>query len=293
MPVKRNESAERAPDLAEVHLHPSAEHAARERDSMRTIVIRQGGAWAPMAVLSLCLLLLVAVLLGHKSLRGIDQKNQETAAAMAAFERKVEELESGLGFEAKRRYLLLGMRDHILKVNPRVSLRDAYDYARFAVEASEKYPAVDPLLLVAIGTVESGYETRSTSPADARGLYQIWPSTGRLLFRALGWEYDEAALFDPQKNTEAAALYLDILFAAYGDPQLALAEYNGGPLNAGYFRAHVGALANETRDYVPRVLALYTRLKEQFARGLDLAPEAMHRDGQRAGKTLAGAASGH
>ena len=43
-----------------------------------------------------------------------------------------------------------------------------------------------------------------------------------------------------EKNTEAAALYLDILFTTYSDPQLVLAEYNGGPLNAGYFRAGVG-----------------------------------------------------
>ena len=66
---------------------------------------------------------------------------------------------------------------------------------------SEKYPAVDPLLLLAIGTVESGYDPQATSRADARGLYQIWPSTGRLLLRALGWNYDEAALYDPEKNT--------------------------------------------------------------------------------------------
>ena len=151
-------------------------------------------------------------------------------------------------------------------MNPRASLADAYLYARLALEASEKYPAVDPLLLLAIGTVESGYDPQAKSHADARGLYQIWPSTGRLLARSLGWNYDEATLYDPEKNTEAAALYLDILFAAYNDPHMVLAEYNGGPLNAGYYRADVGALAAETRSYVPRVLELYARLKDQFER---------------------------
>ncbi len=286
----RNEPVERPIELGELRLASKTEprEPRSEPREGRTIVIRQGTAWTSMAFLCLCLLLLSAVLMGHKALRGIDRQNQDTAAAMVAFERKVQQLESGLGFEAKRRHLLLGMRDHILKVNPRVSLSDAYNYARFALEASEKYPAVDPLLLLAIGTIESGYDPQSTSPADARGLYQIWPSTGRLLLRARGWDYDESTLYDPQKNTEAAALYLDILFAAYGDPQLVLAEYNGGPLNAGYFRARVGALADETRDYVPRVIALYGRLKEQFEKGIDFRPEAMHRDGQRAGKTLVG-----
>src|SRR5204863_9016606 len=178
----------------------------------------------------------------------------------------------------------------ILRVNPRVSLTDAYRYARLALEASEKFPAVDPLLLLAIGTVESGYDAQAISHTDARGLYQIWPATGRLLLRALGWSYDEAALYDPEKNTMAAALYLDILFATYSDPHLVLAEYNGGPLNAGYFRAGVGALAAETRSYVPPGLELHGRLKDDFDKGMAMQADGMHRDGQREGKTLAGSA---
>ena len=146
---------------------------------------------------------------------------------------------------------------------------------------------MDPLLLLAIGTVESRYDPQARSPADARGLYQIWPSTGRLLLRSLGWNYDDAALYDPEKNTEAAALYLDILFSAYSDPQLVLAEYNGGPLNAGYFRAGVSQLAAETRNYVPQVLEVYGRLKERFESGEALQVEPMHQDARREGKTLA------
>jgi soluble lytic murein transglycosylase-like protein len=128
------------------------------------------------------------------------------------------------------------------------------------------------------------------SRADARGLYQIWPSTGRLLLRALGWEYDEASLYEPEKNTMAAALYLDILFSTYSDPQLVLAEYNGGPLNAGYFRAGVGSLAAETRTYVPRVLELYARLREQFDAAGTVPVDLAQRDAHREGKTLMGGA---
>ena len=69
---------------------------------------------------------------------------------------------------------------------------------------------------------------------------------------------------------------------------MVLAEYNGGPLNAGYFRAGVSALAAETRNYVPQVLELYERLKERFAKGDETQLETMHRDGQRDGKALAG-----
>jgi soluble lytic murein transglycosylase-like protein len=181
------------------------------------------------------------------------------------------------------------MRNRILKANPRVSLADAYRYAELALEAGEKYPAVDPLLLLAIGIIESGYDPEARSSADARGLYQIWPSTGKILVRALGWTYDESTLDDPEKNTQVAALYLDVLFSTYNDPQMVLAEYNGGPLNAGYFRASAGALASETRHYVPRVLELYKQLKQEFDEGIDLDAGSSRRDGQRQGKTIGSA----
>jgi Transglycosylase SLT domain len=277
-------------ELGDHPIHPVSA-VSREQSKTRTLVIRQGSAWQSLAVLFLCLLLIAVVMLGHQALRAVERQNQETAVAMARFERKIEQVESGLAFDSARRQLLLGMRDHIMRVNPRVSLGDAYRYARLALEASEKYPSVDPLLLLAIGTVESRYDPQAVSSADARGLYQIWPSSGRLLFRSLGWDYDDAALHDPEKNTEAAALYLDILFTAYGDPQMVLAEYNGGPLNAGYFRAGVSALSAETRNYVPQVLEVYARLKDKFERGTNVQLETMHRDPAREGKTLAGPVS--
>jgi len=285
----RNEPARKSYDLndrrpREVIAPP------REHSEPRTIVIRQGSGWQSLAFLCLALLLLAVVLMGHLALRGLDAENQRAGAAMVGVERKLQQLEAGLSFDSRRRHLLLGMRDHVMKVNPRVSLSDAYRYAELALEASEKYPAVEPLLLLAIGTVESGYDPLARSSADARGLYQIWPATGRLLTRALGWAYDDKTLYDPEKNTQAAALYLDMLFSTYSDPQMVLAEYNGGPLNAGYFRAGASVLAGETRNYVPRVLELHGRLKEQFESGMEPRLEPMHRDAQREGKTLEAAA---
>ena len=284
--MARNEPLSRSEDYADRRLRLALTH--QPENEPRTIVIRQGSAWQSLAFLFLCLLLIAVVLLGQYVLRGLDAQNQQTAATLARTERKLQQLEAGMSFDGSRRQLLLGMRDHILKVNAHASLADAYLYARLALEASEKYPAVDPLLLLAIGTVESGYDPQAKSHADARGLYQIWPSTGRLLARSLGWNYDESTLYDPEKNTEAAALYLDILFSAYNDPHMVLAEYNGGPLNAGFFRAGTRQLAAETRDYVPRVLEVQARLKEQLEKG-SLQVEPARRDAeQRRGKTLAG-----
>ena len=68
---------------------------------------------------------------------------------------------------------------------------------------------------------------------------------------------------------------------------MVLAEYNGGPLNAGYLRAGAGALAAETRSYVPRVLDLHQRLKREFDEGTALALQAEATAGPgRRGRTL-------
>jgi len=285
----RNDAAGAVNEVAERPLRGLS--GLRDGSKPRTIVIRQSNGWQSLAFLCLCLLLLGVVLMGHQALNGIEAQNQQSSAALARVERKLQQLESGVAFDSKRRDLLLGMRDHILKVTPRASLAEAYRYAELALQASEKYPSVDPLLLLAIGIVESRYDPLAKSHADARGLYQIWPSTGRLLLRSLDWDYDDDALFDPEKNTQAAALYLDILFSTYNDPQMVLAEYNGGPLNAGFFRAGTSQLAAETRDYVPRVLEVHARLREQFEKG-SLQLEHVRRDAeQRRGKTLAGSAA--
>jgi hypothetical protein len=83
-----------------------------------------------------------------------------------------------------------------------------------------------------------------------------------------------------------AALYLDILFSAYNDRALVLAEYNGGPLNAGYYRAGSSRTAAETRDYVERVASVHETLKDRFELGIELTMMEMHRDQERDGKIL-------
>jgi soluble lytic murein transglycosylase-like protein len=283
--MSRNEEARRLADDTDRRLRPVPSRH-RLTSGPRIFPEPQRSRWQTVVVLLLSLLLLAVAVLGHLAYERLEAKSREAVVAMAAVENKIQQLEASIGFDIARRQLLLGMRDHILKANPRVSLGDAYHYAELALEASEKYPAVDPLLLLAVGIVESGYDPQARSLADARGLYQIWPSTGRVLVRALGWSYDDSILYDPAKNTEAAALYLDVLFATYNDLELVLAEYNGGPINAGYFRSSARALAPETRKYVPRVLALYDHLREEFAQGIDLGADSAHRDGTREGKTL-------
>lgn len=220
-------------------------------------------------------------------LQKMSAHERQQTVHLERFERQIQRLDAGLSFDSRRRQLQLGMRDEIMRVNPTIGLHDAYRYAEYVLEASERYPAIPPLLLLSVGEVESGFRPDAVSSKEAKGLFQIWPSTGRLLARALGWEYRDDLLLDPARNTEMAALYLDILYATYNDPRLVLAEYNGGPRNAGLLRAGDDDVAVETRDYVPKVLAVYDRLRSKLDTGDPLADEAMYRDRNRNGKTLA------
>ena len=233
---------------------------------------RPGAAGRRLAVLGLCLTLLPSGGLGLYALRRLGSLDREIGAMREQTERRLQQLDAGVSFDSRRRQLLLGIRDEIMAANKRLAPNLAYEYSTHLVTACEKYPAVDPLLLLAMGMVESGYDAMATSPVKARGLYQIWPSTGRMLAGMLGWQYTDGMLLDPGKNTAMAALYLHILFSAYNDESLVLAEYNGGPLNAGYLRAGGGRASPETRSYVARVLALRERLKRKFEQGEGLPP---------------------
>ena len=252
------------------------------------VIVRPGLTWSTIVLIGTCLAILMTLVVISYDAYRMRSFNDQARSTIHRMEQRIQQLQSGIRFDSARRQLLLGIRDEILRINPRISLGDAFEYARLITDATDKYPTVEPFLLVAIGSVESGFRADAVSHADARGLYQISPPTGRLLARALGWEYEDEMLMNPEKNTEMAALYLDILFAAYNDVELVLAEYNGGPLNAGYFRAGVNRLAAETRNYVPKVLDVYNGLKEGFERGLRVDDlQLMHRDSRRRGKTLA------
>lgn len=253
---------------------------------VKPLVSGERSHWRTIALYFLFVLALAASGGAFYAFDRVATLKQEMKETMEQVEQRIQRLDSSISFDSTQKQLLLGIRDEILKANSRISLGEAYQYAQFILRASEKYPTVDPLMFLAIGIAESGYDRYATSRARARGIYQIWPSTGRLLAQALNWDYQDEMLYDPEKNTEMAALYLDILFSTYNDVRMVLAEYNGGPLNAGYLRADSNQTAAETREYVLKVLDVYQRLKDKFDRGIDVRLELMHKESTRDGKTL-------
>ncbi len=151
--------------------------------------------------------------------------------------------------------------------------------------ATEKYPSVGPVLLLSLGVVESRFQTDARSHTDARGPTRFWPSTVGC-WRACLAEYTDEMLHDSRRNTEMAALYLDVLMTTYNDVGMARAEYNGGPVNARFYRARSHRASAETRDYVPKVLEEYERMVRKLPTPPGMNYDIMYRDALRPGKKL-------
>ena len=109
--------------------------------------------------------------------------------------------------------------------------------------------ALDPALLHAVITVESGYNPKARSPKGAIGLMQLMPDTAR--------RYDVADIWDPGDNVRGGARYLRDLLAAFNNNlSLALAAYNAGEGAVAQYGNKIPPFA-ETLAYVPRVLQQY------------------------------------
>jgi len=117
-----------------------------------------------------------------------------------------------------------------------------------------------PQDLLYLSLVESGFNPRAYSWARASGLWQFIASTGRLYGLNRNWWVDERR--DPVKSTDAAARFLKDLYKEFGDWELAMAAYNGGP---GRVRGTIKKqgtvdfwkmkLRRQTMDYVPLIYA--------------------------------------
>ncbi len=124
---------------------------------------------------------------------------------------------------------------------------------------------VSPALVLAVIAVESAGDPAAVSPAGAVGLMQLMPDT------AARFGVADALVADD--NIAGGIRYLDWLMGEFdGDPILVLAGYNAG---ASAVRANEGVPPyEETRDYVPKVLAAF-----QVARGLCATPPELISDG--------------
>lgn len=129
-----------------------------------------------------------------------------------------------------------------------------------------------PAELAILPIVESGYYPRARSHAKAEGLWQIMPYTAKDLGLKRYVGYD--GRHDVYAATSAALDYLEQMHNKFdGDWLLALAAYNAGPqrVKRALNKAKVHdenvywnlRLPRETREYVPKILALCAIIKDK------------------------------
>ena len=120
------------------------------------------------------------------------------------------------------------------------------------VAAARTYQ-LEPALLHAVISAESGYNPLARSAKGARGLMQLMPATAR--------RYGVENPLDPQQNIYGGAAYLHDLLALFGnDVQLALAAYNAGEGTVMEYGNRIPPY-RETAQYVPKVLTYYKKYK--------------------------------
>lgn|SRR3989338_378966 len=144
---------------------------------------------------------------------------------------------------------------------------DLLDLSRTIVRLSRTY-AIDPLLVLAIIKVESGFKPTARSHAGAIGLMQVMP----IVIRAVGDEvsvYSRDDLYDPYKNILLGIHYFTFLRDKYrNNVQNALVAYNMGPT------ALDGLLVR--RNFVPvgysqKVMRAYEQFRKRMLALIDIA----------------------
>lgn len=121
-----------------------------------------------------------------------------------------------------------------------------------------------PTDIAYVAMIESGFSSSAVSHANAMGMWQFIAPTGERYGLNVDWWIDERR--DYEKATKAAIGYMTDLFEQFGSWYLVAASYNMGEggvrrlikrhkTNSFWDLADRGALPEETRNYVPKMLA--------------------------------------
>ncbi|MCC2958948.1 transglycosylase SLT domain-containing protein [Massilia sp. IC2-278] len=150
--------------------------------------------------------------------------------------------------------------EYMARISGRASL-----YMYHVVQELEKRGMPTELALLPI--IESAFNPQALSSADAAGIWQFVPGTGKDFNLKQNMFKDERR--GVLASTDAALTYLQRLYTMFGDWQLALAAYNWGEGNvqkaikrnqeAGKptdFESLADLMPAETRNYVPKLQAV-------------------------------------
>jgi len=142
-----------------------------------------------------------------------------------------------------------------------------------------------PEELLYLAMIESGFSPFATSRVAASGVWQFMGPTARAYGLTVDAWVDERR--DPVLATDAALDYLEKLHARFGSWYLAAAAYNAGPTRVSRALHRHGAgqggdealywkiiedLPQETREYVPKILAAALLAEQAEHFGFEVEP---------------------
>jgi membrane-bound lytic murein transglycosylase D len=164
--------------------------------------------------------------------------------------------------------------DYMNRISGRASL-----YLYHVVQELEKRNMPTELALLPI--IESAFNPQALSTANAAGIWQFVPGTGRDFNLQQNMFKDERR--GVLASTDAALTYLQRLYSMFGDWQLALAAYNWGEGNVQRaikknqslgkptdFESLAALMPAETRNYVPKLQAIKNIIASPSQHGLSL-----------------------
>ena len=142
---------------------------------------------------------------------------------------------------------------------------------QYPIRIPPSVPGAAPLEFTqAITRQESSFDPRARSHANARGMMQFLPGTGRAVARQLGLPYSDERLYDADFNMTLGSFHLGDLTTRFGGSMLLTTiGYNAGPARPPQWIARCGdprggavdpvdfiecAPFTETRNYMMRVM---------------------------------------
>ena len=137
---------------------------------------------------------------------------------------------------------------------------------------------LDPYLVAALIAQESTFTADIKSVANAVGLMQLLPSTGRRYARSLGMRFTTSTLTQPESNVRLGTTYFKELVDRFGGAHFALASYNAGENRiARWISERPGFQQDEfiddipypeTQNYVKRILGTAEDYRRLYGGGL-------------------------